>query len=500
MKRKIALNTFIPLLLQVVTIISGFIIPRLILGFYGSKTNGLVNSITQFLSVISFLEMGVGSVVRYNLYSPLNDGDTYKMSCVYVSAQKYYRTIASILLVYVLLLCFFYQFLVKSDFDGVFSGTLIAVLSVSLFLQYYFGQVEQILLTADQKSYIPALIQIVAVILNTLFCALLINLGFGIHFVKLFAAIVFAVKPIFLHWYVKKNYSIQPDVKYEGEPINQKWNGMAQHISSVVLDQTDVIVLTVFSSLTNVSIYSVYHLVVNGIKILLLSMTNGIEAYIGSLIAKNDKNKLNEVFKSTEWVIHTVTTVVFSCTMALIVPFVMVYTKGITDANYNVPLFALLITIANAGHCLRLPYSILILSAGHYKQTQWNYIASASINIVVSILFVSTWGLVGVAIGTIVAMFFQTFWMAWYTAKNIVDRDLISFFKQVFVDIVAFISVYLISSLFSLGSTTYLAWLFMAIKILGIALVVELLLNIVFYRDKVFSLRSILQKRENNTI
>lgn len=110
----------------------------------------------------------------------------------------------------------------------------------------------------------------------------------------------------------------------------------------------------------------------------------------------------------------------FGCTGVLIVDFVRVYTYGINDADYIQPLFAVLITIANAGHCLRLPYNILILAAGHYKQTQSNYIIAMILNIVVSIATVKMWGLVGVAIGTLIAMAYQTVWMAKYDSKNII--------------------------------------------------------------------------------
>lgn len=49
---------------QIVVLICGFVLPRLILVYYGSNTNGLVSSITQFLNLISFLELGVGVVVQ----------------------------------------------------------------------------------------------------------------------------------------------------------------------------------------------------------------------------------------------------------------------------------------------------------------------------------------------------------------------------------------------------------------------------------------------------
>ena len=77
-------------------------------------------------------------------------------------------------------------------------------------------------------------------------------------------SLIYLIRPIVLKVYVDKHYSINKKAVYTDEPIKQKWNGLAQHIASVVLDSTDTIVLTVFSTLANVSIYSVYYLVISG--------------------------------------------------------------------------------------------------------------------------------------------------------------------------------------------------------------------------------------------
>ena len=70
-KKRLILNTCSSLIFQVITIVCGFILPRLILEAFGSAVNGLVNSITQFLAIISFLELGVGAVIQSSLYKPL---------------------------------------------------------------------------------------------------------------------------------------------------------------------------------------------------------------------------------------------------------------------------------------------------------------------------------------------------------------------------------------------------------------------------------------------
>ncbi len=49
------------------------------------------------------------------------------------------------------------------------------ILSLNLYSQYYFGIVNQLLLTADQKNYIPQGLSMVTVILNTLATAVIVN-------------------------------------------------------------------------------------------------------------------------------------------------------------------------------------------------------------------------------------------------------------------------------------------------------------------------------------
>ena len=485
--KKLALNTITSLGLQMVSVICGFILPRLILESFGSNVNGLVNSVTQFLGVITLLDLGVGAVVQSALYKPLAEKDTDMISKIYVSANKFFRRLAEILLVYVVLLMIFYPLIVNKSFGHMYTALLIAAICISSFAQYYFGIVNSLLLNADQRGYIQYTAQIITLILNTIACYIVIKLGASIQIVKLTTSLIFLIRPFFLVLYVKKHYSINRKIIYTEEPIKQKWNGMAQHFASYVLSGTDNIVLTLFSTLANVSIYSVYNIVILGVKNALLSMTNGFQSLIGEMLAKKETEKLNNFFGYVEWILHTGTTLIFGCTGVLLVNFVRVYTNGINDADYIQPLFAVLITVANAGHCLRLPYNILILAAGHYKQTQSNYIVAMILNIVISIATVKIWGLIGVSIGTLVAMAYQTVWMARYDSKDIICWPFKNFLKQCGVDAITVIIASLATFKIPMLSVSYISWFLLAFEVFAIWLVISVLVNIVFYRERVLS-------------
>ena len=92
----------------------------------------------------------------------------------------------------------------------------------------------------------------------------------------------------------------------------------------------------------------------------------------------------------------------------LITPFVSLYTGGISDIDYYQPLFATLLCLAEYVYCTSLTYNNMIMAAGHIKQTQWISVTEAIINIVLSLILVKWIGIIGVALGTLIAFAFNT--------------------------------------------------------------------------------------------
>ncbi len=494
-KKKLLVNTVFSILLQVTVAICGFITPKLILVAYGSKVNGLVNSVSQFISVITLLDLGVGSVVQSSLYKPLNNNDFTQISKVYVSAQKFFRRISYILLAYIGVLLIVYPIIVNKNFDFIYTDTLILAMCISNFAQYFFGVVNGLLLAADQRGYIQKIVRIFTLILNTVACVILIKVGAPIQVVKLTASLMFLFRPFVMALYVNKHYKIDRKITYDEEPIKQKWNGMAQHFAAFVLVGTDNIVLTLFSTLENVSVYAVYCMVITAIFNLYNSFVGSFFAYFGNLMAKGNKEKLNKEFSFFEWFVHSFTLIMFGCTGILITNFVSIYTKGVNDAEYIQPVFAAILATAYAMRAIRGPYNYLVLAAGHYKQTQRNYIVAMTMNIVISVAVVYWFGLVGVATGTLAAMTYQVIWIAIYDYKTFIDDSIIRFVKLVLFDLVTITIGVFCASLLKIQATSYLEWLVRAALTFAILSAVVIVMNAIFYRDKMGKAIGIVKKR-----
>ena len=132
------INSTTSLLYQVVVLVCGFILPKLIITNYGSAVNGLISSITQFLGIVALLEMGMGAVVPASLYKPLANKDNDEISKIVVSSERFYRKIAAAMLVYILILTVTYPFIVDG-FSFLYTAFLMVIIASSTFAQYYFG-------------------------------------------------------------------------------------------------------------------------------------------------------------------------------------------------------------------------------------------------------------------------------------------------------------------------------------------------------------------------
>lgn len=259
--RKLKLNMIATLIYQTISIVSAFILPRFFLQYYGSEVNGLVSSITQFLAVISLCECGVGAVVQTALYKPIAENDEKEISQIYKSSTKFFNKIAIILIVYTAILVFVYPHIVNKSFDTLYTGILIITLSISLLAQYYFAITYKLILNAAQLIYIQMIVSTVSLVLNVVISIVLMYMGMSIQIVKLASAGIFVLQPLVYKYAVDHRFNIDRNIVLNGEPIKQKWNGLAQHLATVILENTDVLVLTFFSTLSSVSVYSVYHMI-----------------------------------------------------------------------------------------------------------------------------------------------------------------------------------------------------------------------------------------------
>ena len=386
------LNMLSGLVLQIFTIISGFILPKIVLSFFGSEVNGLVSSLNQFLSYIALVEGGVTSVIIANLYKPLVEKDRKKLSSIMVTANKFYRKIGFIFIVYTLILASLYPIFFNINFGYLYVFSLTLILSVNLL-------------------------------------------------------------------------------------IKDRWNGFAINIAAFIHNSTDVTILTIFTNLKIVSVYSVYSLVSSGVKQLINACLTGIAHTVGQAYAKKDYEELNKKMDIYEYVVFILVFFLFTVSALLITPFVKIYTKGVTDANYNKPIFGILLIISEVLYLVKLPHLNLAYSANKFKEITKPAFIEALLNIIISLFFVKKFGLIGVTIGTIIGMTYRMMFHVYYTSKIVPGRIQSIFYKKIFLfTITAVVGFCICTFLIPITEITVLNWLVYAVIY---SIIVGILLGII---------------------
>lgn len=478
------LNMITGLILQVCTVISGFVVPKIILTYFGSNTNGLIASLGQFLNYIALIEGGITSVVTANLYKPIVNNDFAKVSSVLVTAKKFYKKIAAIFVGYSLVVSIAFPLLKKTQFSFSYVFVLSMIIAVGIFIQYMFSLTLKTLLDADKKSYIVSITQSVIIVLNILLVIVCVRIYPSIHLLKAISAVLFVIQPILYGRYVNKNYCIDWSAQPNNELMKNRWNGFAINTAAFIHNCTDIAVLTIFTDLSIVSIYSVYALVANGLKQLLNSLFTGINPVIGQAYAKNDHKVLNLKLDIYEYIVFLLVFFAFTLCSMLITPFVLLYTKNVNDSNYNQITFGILLSISEAIYLIKAPHLGLAYTANQFKKLSVPAYLEAGINIVTSILLVQYIGLVGVAIGTIAGMTYRMIFHVYYTTKLVKGRKQIIFYRKMLYFMVATFGAVLLCNHIPIDSTSIGGWIVAAIVYSVILILIYSIMSIIVFRKE----------------
>lgn len=415
---------------QIVAAACGIVVPRLLLGAFGSERYGITVSIAQFLSYITLLESGVGGVARAELYSPLARGDRLGVSEVYHAVKQFFLYVAVAFVLYSIVLgLLYYDVAHVTTLSRTYIFFLVLVIGLSTLAKYMGGLANLTLIVADQKQYVNNAISIGITLANTVAVILLISLNCELIWVKLGSSLIFIMRPLLYSCYVRKHYYL-PKVEKKQAVLVQKWTGIGQHIAYFLHTNTDIVLLTFFTNTRMVAVYSVYSLVISNIRAITESFSGGMEAAFGEMIAKDQSDQLRRAFCRYKTLLTAVCSVLFGCTGILIVPFVRLYTKGITDADYIQPGFAIVLLLAEAINCLMLPYTSLPIAANYLKQTRWGAYGEAIFNIAISCILIQWEPLLGVAIGTLAATIFRGIFYMSYSLRHILCLPIYRSFLQ----------------------------------------------------------------------
>ena len=483
--KAITKNMSLSVLSRIVTMLTGIVIQNQILIAFGSDLNGLTSSITQIMSYLVLIEAGIGMASIQALYTPLANNDWAEVSGVITATGREYKKISATFSILLIITSLAFPLLVVEQVEYALAAVLTFLTGGSYVLSYIIGGKYKALLSADQKIYVLYSLDIAVALLSCITRLLALHMGGNIVAIQAINLVCVFLKNAGYYVYVKKVYK---KIDYTAPPlmnsISKRWSVLVHNIAGIIVNQTDGMLLTIFRSLKDVSVYSVYYMIFGQLSTLIQStFMQAPMATFGRIY--NSKGRVINFYKKYEFIFSIMLFVVSTCALCLSLPFIKMYTASVRDVEYIDGILPVLFMLTLVMNQIRVPSIIMINVAGHFKETQKGAIIESILNLSISLILLlfTPLGMYGLLIGTVCSYCYRTVDIIMYNYKHILKISISSFLVFLLINVGtmtaltgAFYVVYPITA------EGYIQWFGKAVGFLLITIVIFVSVNILTNR------------------
>lgn len=491
--RKSIYNIFFGIGSQILIAIVGIVIPKLFISNFGSEVNGFLSSINQIFSYVILLEAGVGTATLQALYKPVAENDYDGINGIMSATAKFYRRTGWCYLACIGVLSIIYPICVSSELPVWEQTAIILVTGGSGSIGYFIHAKYRMLMHADGKTYIYTNAYTLVQLGTNVIKIVMIALDMNIVFVQLGHMVLMLLLALYIHSHVKRNYPwINLAVEPNTQAISQKKNVLVHEVSQMIFNHTDILLLTAFTDLKQVSVYTIYSTIVDIISTLIQNVHNGFSFRLGQIF-NTDIDRFKRTYRVYETIYMMASMAVYCVTLVFLTPFMKLYMGDVTDVNYLDPILPMLfisIKVLVSGRALA---SSTISYAGKFKDTQHHAVIEMVINLSCSLVAVNFIGMYGVLLGTIAALLYRSNQMIFF-ARKILHESVWKTYGRWVLNLGIFVAVFFLCRAFPIEADNYLSLVLYAVVYTTIILFIFTLSNLMVF-PKVFKFLVVYAKK-----
>lgn len=430
---------------QLLILLLGLLIPRIVIINYGSDTNGLTNTLTQIFGYLALLGAGIGQATRNALYQPVAAGDRDGICRVLSASRKSYWKITGYYAGIVLLLSCALPFVLKTNVPRrtVFAVVLFEGMTDVVRFLYTENWVQ--LLIAEGRGYVQANITFWGKLLSYGVKIVLTCMRVPIDMIQFGYFCVSLIQLALYKRYMNKKYKwLVYDTKTWGDLELPDRNAyVINEVAWTVFSSTDMIFLSVLFGTALSSVYSVYNMIYSQISVLLSAVYTSLIYLLGQAYSEGIKG-YEEVHDAFELGFMAAIAILMSCCSALAVPFVRLYTGGVSDVDYIYPFLPVLFGLIQIFSWDRYVSGNLSGMAGYAGTVSKISAAEACLNLILSAVLVWNMGLYGITLATVLSLVLKLGYLTGLSNRKILRRSV----KKSLVKILAYLGAYLAISVF----------------------------------------------------
>lgn len=405
---------------QFLTMLLNFITRIVFIRCLSAEYLGVNGLFTDVLSLLSFAELGIGTAMIFSMYEPAAHDDKPKLARLMNLYKWMYRAVAASVLLFGLVLLPFLPVLIKGG-EGIAHIRLIYMMYVLNSASSYLLNYKNSIFQAYQRGYIRAgwgmvcdcirtILQIIVLILTHNFILYLL-----LQFVMQFAPNIIVSRKADQEFpYLKECHEL-PD-KEERNGILKNIGAMSLHkLSTIIVRNTDSLIMSSFIGLTTVGVYSNYKMVLNNINNLMGRFTNAFSGSIGNLGALENPDRLYQIYNEIDFLFFALSGYLTGGLMMLFNPFI----ELCFGAQYCMPMTTVAVIVAEFYISrMRQTNQLFREAMGLFWNDRYKAVAEAVINLVVSLLLVKPFGVAGIIGGTVISSVTTCVWVEPYVVMR----------------------------------------------------------------------------------
>lgn len=349
--------------------------------------------------------------------------DTQSINHIMAATNRYYKKVGIWYLLATAALAIVFPIAVDSELSYFTIFAVVLLSGMAQVVNFFFQGKYRILMQVEGKNYILTNLGTIVNVCTSIGKIVLLLQGFDIVALQLMYFAFNIIQILYIWYYIKKEYAwLDLSVTPNYSAISQRNSVMVHQISGLIFQNTDVLVLTFVCGLKTVSVYSMYVMLFGMVSTAVSTINSGISFAMGQAY-NTDKKKFNSLYNAFETYNMALTFSLYCTASLFVLPFLKLYTAGITDVHYVDPLLPYLFVATYLLSNGRSAAQRVIEYAGHFKLTQNRSIVESIINIVVSLICVVRFGIYGVLCGTIAALLYRTNDMILYASRKLLNRS-----------------------------------------------------------------------------
>lgn len=484
-----AINTTVAVISRMVAILMGFATRVVFTRTLSESYVGINGLFTDILNVLSLTELGVGTAITYALYRPIAQKDIRRQQILMRMYRTFYRGTAICIAVAGLVLIPFMDVLMKNrpDVDHLI---LIYLLYLANSVLSYLLIYKKTLIEAYQMNYLVLLYQTAFLVLQDI-CQMIILVTthnfilFLVIFIicTLMNNILISRKADQLFPYLRERCNEKLD-KDERHNIYQNIKAMLMHkLGSVVVNNTDNLIISSFVGVISVGIYSNYYLLIGSIRQIIDQVFQGITASVGNLGATEKNDRVREIFEISFFIGQWLYGFAAICLYELLNPFVEISFGERYLFTKDIVLILCINFFINGTRKAVLTFRD---SMGLFWFDRYKALVEAALNIVISIVLVKMYGTLGVFLGTFCSTLLTSVWVEPYVLyRHRLDKSPCMFYLQYAMYVGIMGIIWFITD----GICNFVTgdvWVVLLVRLLICIIVPNVLLLCVYFRKKEF--------------